>query len=123
MANRYAAQDNVDDIERKRVEKAVAAFVTKRRPPEHLRDQVELAFRFDGRYVDIFEIRPRWDKPKEKIEEAIARARYFKSRDEWVIYWQRADMKWHRYVPAAEVKTIQEFLEIVDEDRYGCFFG
>lgn len=113
----------MNDIEKKRVENAVAAFVAKRRPPEHLRDKVDLAFRFDGRYVEIFEIRPRWDKPAEKIEEAVARARYFKSRDEWVVYWQRADMKWHKYIPDAEVKTIQALLRVVDEDEYGCFFG
>jgi hypothetical protein len=113
----------VNESEKKRVEKAVAAYVAKRRPPEHIRDEVDLAFRFDGRYVDIFEIRPRWKRPSEKVEEAVARARYFKSRNAWVVYWRRADMKWHRYGPAPEVKTIGAFLRIVDEDQYGCFFG
>ena len=113
----------MNETEKKRVEDAVAAFVAKRRPPEHLRSQVDLAFRFDGRYVEIFEIRPRRNKPSEKIEEAVARARYFKSRGEWAVYWQRADMKWHKYPPASEVKTIQAFLKVVGEDEYGCFFG
>ena len=53
--------DLMNDIERKRIEKVVAAFVAKRRPPVHLRDQVDLSFRFDGRSVEIFEIRPRCD--------------------------------------------------------------
>lgn len=113
----------MDDLDRKRVEKAVAAFVSKRRPPAHIRDQVDLAFRFEGRNVEIFEIRPRWDRPLEKVEEAIAKARYLKSRNEWLVYWQRADLKWHKYEPAPEVPTIQAFLSLVDEDEYGCFFG
>src|SRR5688500_13218381 len=74
----------MNDIERKRVENAVAAFVAKRRPPVHLRDQVDLSFRFDGRSFEIFELRPRWNNPAEKIEEAIAKARYLKSRNLWL---------------------------------------
>jgi hypothetical protein len=53
----------------------------------------------------------------------VARARYLKSRDQWLIYWQRADMKWHKYGPAPEVTTIHDFLKLVDEDAFGCFFG
>jgi len=113
----------MDDLARKRIEKAVAAFITKRRPPVHLRDQVDLAFRFDGRAVEIFEIRPRWNHPEEKVEESIAKTRYIQSRDLWRVYWMRADMKWHAYGPAPEVKTIEAFLRLVDEDAYCCFFG
>lgn len=113
----------LNDIETKRIEKKIAVFVEKRRPPMHLRDQVDLAFRFDGRSIEIFEIRPRWDKPAEKIEEAVAKARYFKSRDKWAVYWQRADLKWHKYGPKPEVRTVEAFLALVDEDEYACFFG
>jgi hypothetical protein len=113
----------LNDFERKRIENKVAAFVEKRRPPKHLRDQVDLAFRFDGRSVELFEIRPRWDNPSEKIEEAVAKARYFKSRDEWAVYWQRADLKWHKYGPKPEVRTVEAFLALVDEDEHACFFG
>jgi hypothetical protein len=69
----------VNDLQKKRVEKKVAAFIEGRRPPVHIRDEVDLAFRFDGRSVEIFEIRPRWDNPSERIEEAVAKARYMKS--------------------------------------------
>jgi hypothetical protein len=113
----------MNDIERKRIENAVAAFVAMRRPPAHLRDQVDLGFRFDGRNVVLFEIRPRWDNPAEKAEEAIAKARYLKSRDTWLVYWQRSDLKWHKYDPAPEVRTVGAFLELVDKDEYACFFG
>ncbi|MEO7798779.1 MAG: DUF3024 domain-containing protein [Opitutaceae bacterium] len=104
-------------------EAPVAAFVAKRRPPVHLRAQVDLSFRFDGRSVEIFEIRPQWNNPARRIEEAVAKARYLKSRDAWLVYWQRADLKWHKYGPTPEVSTLQAFLTLVDEDEYGCFFG
>src|SRR5689334_12164730 len=79
----------MNEIDRKRIENVIAAFVAVRHPPAHLRDQVDLGFRFDGRNVELFEIRPRWDNPAEKAEEAIAKARYLKSRDTWLVYWQR----------------------------------
>ena len=113
----------MNDIERKRVENAVAKFVAKRRPPVHLRDKVDLAFHFDGRSVEIFEIRPRWNDPMERVEEPVAKARYLKSRDEWLVYWQRADLKWHKYAPMPEVRTVEAFLKLVDDDEYACFFG
>jgi hypothetical protein len=113
----------MNDIERKRIENAVAAFVAKRRPPVEVRDQVDLSFRFDGRNVEIFEIRPRWNNPAQRVEEAVARARYLKSRDTWLVYWQRADLKWHKYGPTPEVSTVEAFLDLVDQDEYACFFG
>jgi len=120
---RWPAKVVVNEVERKRVENTVAAFVEKRRPPVHLRGKVDLGFHFDGRSVELFEIRPRWDKPAEKIKEAVAKARYLKSRNEWLVYWQRADLKWHKYGPTPEVDTLEAFLALVDEDEYGCFFG
>ena len=113
----------MNEIERKRIENTIAAFIAKRRPPVHLRDQVDLSFRFDGRSAEIFEIRPRWDNPAQRVEEAIAKARYVKSRDSWLVYWQRADLKWHKYGPRPEVSTVNAFLKLVDEDEYACFFG
>lgn len=113
----------MNDMERKRIENAVAAFIARRRPPVHLRDQIDLGFRFDGSSVEIVEIRPHWNDPAERIEEAVAKARYVKSREKWLVYWQRADRKWHKYDPAPEVGSIDAFLKLVDEDEYGCFFG
>lgn len=113
----------MNDIERKRTANAIETFVAKRRPPAHLRDQLDLSFRFDGRSVEIFTIRPRWNNPTERIEEAVAKARYLKSRQTWLVYWQRADLKWHKYGPVPEVSTIEAFLRLVDEDAYACFFG
>lgn len=53
----------------------------------------------------------------------VAKATYVRSRDHWRVYWQRADLRWHRYDPAPEVATVQGFLDLVDEDAYACFFG
>jgi hypothetical protein len=113
----------LSEFEKKKIEKVVARFVEERRPAPHIRPQLDVGFRLSDRSVEIFEIRPRWDKPEEKIESPVAKATYVKSRGVWKIFWMRADLKWHSYPPAAEVKSVEQFLALVDEDENGCFFG
>src|SRR5262249_23099642 len=104
-------------------EKRVAAFVERRRPPLHLRDKLDFAFRIKGHSVEIFTIRPHWEDPSRKTESAVAKATFNRRRNVWKIFWQRADMKWHGYQPHLEAESIEEFLYVVDKDDHNCFFG
>ena len=113
----------LSEFEIKKCEKLVGDFVDKRRPPPHIRDQVDLGFRVKGQSVEIFEIRPLWNDPERKIEEAVAKTTYVKKSKVWNVYWQRADLKWHRYDPRPSVESLEEFLELVEIDEYACFFG
>lgn len=58
-----------------------------------------------------------------KIEEAVAKATFVSTRNAWRAFWQRADLKLHRYDPVPEVSLLHEFLVLVDRDEYACFFG
>jgi spore coat polysaccharide biosynthesis protein SpsF (cytidylyltransferase family) len=111
------------EFETTKFEKVVDSFIQKRRPPPHIRNELDLGFRIKGQSVEIFEIRPLWQNPKEKMEEPVAKATYVKTQRVWKVYWQRADLKWHRYDPDPEVQTLDEFLAVVDRDEYACFFG
>ena len=35
----------------------------------------------------------------------------------------RSDLKWHGYEPNPEVDDLSDFLSIIEEDKYGCFWG
>ena len=111
------------EIETKRIEKAMEAFLAKRRPPAELRGQVDLAYRISGQTVEIFEIRPRWDEPSQKLESAVAKATYARTTDRWKIYWQRFNEKWVPYPPSPEVRSLEAALDVIDQDVQGCFFG
>lgn len=113
----------LSEFELKKIEKEVASFVERRRPPPHIRDEVDLAYRVKGQSVEIFEIRPRLNHSGEKTELAVAKATYVRKHGTWNVYWQRADLKWHRYDPVPEVDSLSDFLDLVDNDEYGCFFG
>ena len=111
------------EFELKRYEKAVKGFIERNRPPAHIRKELDIGFRQEGQSVEIFEIRPRWDNPKERIEYSVAKATYVKTQGIWKIFWQRADLKWHTYTPHPKAKSIEEFLDIVEADTHACFFG
>jgi hypothetical protein len=113
----------LNDIERKRIEKLVSAFVEKRRPAPHIRPQLDLGFRVSGQSAELFEIRPQWDKPEIKRQSSYAKATYVRTQCIWKVYWKRADLKWHSYEPVTEVAAIDDFLAVVQKNEYGCFFG
>ncbi|HEX7712408.1 MAG TPA: DUF3024 domain-containing protein [Bacillota bacterium] len=111
------------EIELKRIEKLAKSFLDKRRPPVHIRKELDIGYCIDGNSIVVFEIRPLWNNPEKTIEEPVAKATYIKKNDVWKIYWQRSDLKWHGYEADPEVKTLDEFFRIIDEDEYGCFWG
>jgi hypothetical protein len=113
----------LSEFEIKRCEKLVAEFIQKRRPPPHLRAEVDLAFRISGQSIEIFELRPDWRDKGKTLEQPFAKATYNKSKLNWKVLWRRADLKWHSYQPMPAVASVEEFLDIVQDDEYGCFFG
>ncbi|MGT2439004.1 DUF3024 domain-containing protein [Bradyrhizobium betae] len=113
----------ISEFEIRRCEKLVAEFVRKRRPPPHLRDKIDLAFRIAGQSVEIYHVRAHWRNQGETLESPVAKATYNKSRKNWKVFWQRADQKWHDYKPHPEAASIEEFLAVVQEDAHCCFFG
>jgi len=113
----------LSEFEIKQIERAVAGFMARCRPPAHIRPQLDFGYRITGQSLELFEIRPRWDDPTDTIEPAIAKATFVKRAGNWKVYWQRADLKWHRYDPVPEVDSVEAFLALVEEDEYACFFG
>lgn len=109
------------DIEYQAVKNEVEAFVESRRPPPHLRDQMDLDYRIYGCTVELFQVRPAWlGVPGELTELPVVKIIYLRSQDEWELYWQRGNLKWECY---ETVYTLAEALELVRKDRDGCFRG
>ena len=111
------------ELERKRCEKALTDLMDRRRPPPHIRDQLDLGYKIEGHTIEIFEIRPRWKDAGVRQEYSVAKATFVRTQGIWKVFWMRADLKWHSYEPKAAVNTFKEFLGAVDRDEHGCFFG
>lgn len=101
---------------------AMENFLERMRPPEDFRDKLDIGYRIENQSIFIFEIRPKWDKPQQKIESPFAKATYVKSKKQWKAYWMRGNLKWYPYEPAV-FSTLQNFLKEVETDPKHCFFG
>ncbi len=113
----------ISEFELKRIEKLVGRYVEKNRPESHIRSQLDISFRIAGQSFEIFEIRPQWDDPTQKIEGPIAKSTYVKSKKIWRLYWMRADMKWYRYKPFPSSDSLEKILEVIEQDSQHCFWG
>lgn len=113
----------LSEVERHKVEVEVGRFVESHRPPENIREQLDIGFKLENQSIVLFEIRPRWDKPEEKMEHPVAKATYSRAQQIWKVYWMRSDLKWHRYEPAPSAEQLADFLTLVDEDEHACFWG
>ncbi len=98
-------------------------FFSKRRPPEHIRSQLDFGFTTDGHTVELFEIRPHWKEKTILRQHPIARIRYVRTQDQWNLYWMRGDLKWYLYEPAPLHSGLLEALMVVADDQLCCFFG
>ncbi len=113
----------ISEFEIKRCERELEKFMADKRPPAHIRNELDFGYRIEDQSVVLFEIRPEWRNPENKIEMPIAKTTYVKSKKVWKVFWQRADLKWYSYEPNPTVKYFEEFLSLVGEDKHACFFG
>jgi len=111
------------EIIQTQIDQAGEAFLKKNRPEPEIREELDIAYRTEGLNLFIVEIRPVWNNPSEKMEQPVAKATFVKSKGIWKVFWMRADLKWHAYPDQPQVKTVEEFFELVDKDELHCFFG
>lgn len=109
--------------ELKRYERDIARFLERRRPPVHIRPELDIDVRLNGQSVEVFEIRPDWQDKAKKMETPVAKATYVRSKNHWRMFWMRRDLKWHGYEPNSEVRSLEAVLNVVDRDEFCCFFG
>jgi hypothetical protein len=98
-------------------------YLDRIRPPMDIRNKLDIGYHYDGKNIEFFEIRPRWDNPQKTMKLPYAKITYVKSRHIWKLYWMRASGKWESYSPLPNSTHLEELFECIDEDRLGCFKG
>ncbi len=105
------------------IHKLVGDFC-QRRCPKQYRDKIRLSYTIDNHQVVIAEERPPFrDGADEWLVMEIAKLKYVRVRNEWLLYWKRASGKWWLYEPHSSSKTLAAMIKEIDIDSYGCFFG
>lgn len=102
---------------------AMENYISRARPHPEIRHKIDIGYETTGQSVILFEIRPMWNNPAQKQKTGYAKATFVHTKDNWKIFWKRADLKWHSYDPKPTVRYLEDFLNLVDEDKYGCFKG
>jgi hypothetical protein len=98
-------------------------FLSRKRPPEHIRNKLDLTYKIENQSIVIYQIREKFASPGQYIESPVAKATYIKSSNNWKVYWMRANLKWYSYDPKPIVKSLTDFVKLVEEDKHHCFWG
>lgn len=112
-----------NDAELELIDATVGALVRRRRPPEHIRDQLDVEVEIDKHQVRIFSLRPLWSDPTHTVRSGVAQFTYTRTRNSWKLYWMRRDGKWHPWAPTENTGTLLELVHVVDDDTRGGFWG
>ncbi len=110
------------EIELKRIDRLVGDFC-RRRSPDHMRDELRLEYRIHGHAVEIYEWRQRYGEETGFFDSPVAKIKFVRTKNEWRLYWQRADLKWHSYEMLPSSRDLAELVNEIDDDPFGCFFG
>jgi len=110
------------EIDLQRIKREVGGLC-KKRSPAHLRDKLRTEYKIEGNSIILCEVRPQWDDPKIFREHSFAKITFVKSKNIWKLYWQRADLKFHRYDPKESANQLSDLITEIDTDTHGCFFG
>ena len=109
-------------IELKRIRKVVGGICQRRSPPQ-LRDTLRVTYEINGHEVEIFESRPRFNKPSEWSKTPCAKLKYSRSSRKWKLYGLRQDQTWYPYETGTASSELEALAAEVDQDRDGVFFG
>jgi hypothetical protein len=113
----------IDTLQTLEVIETLENFISKIRPHEHIRKELDIGYTIDDQSIIIFEIRPQGNKPEIIHQYLVAKTTFVKAKNHWKVFWRRADSKWHNYTPNPFVLTIKEFTKLVEEDKLNCFWG
>lgn len=113
----------IDVLQTLEIIEVMENFLARKRPPQHIRNQLDIGYKIEDQSIIIFEIRPQWKKPEIILEHPMAKTTFVKTKNTWKVFWIRANLKWHNYSPKPTVSSLQEFTKLVEEDKHHCFWG
>jgi hypothetical protein len=113
----------IDILKTLEVIESMENFLARNRPTEDIRPVLDFGYKIENQSIIIFEIRPDWINSEIIREHPVARTTYIKAKMHWKVFWLRANMKWESYQPKPIVKTVNEFVTLVEQDELGCFWG
>ncbi|WP_299143073.1 DUF3024 domain-containing protein [uncultured Vibrio sp.] len=107
-------------FEHARYNKMLNTFIEELRPPANIRHELDIEGELTNQTIEIRESIARWDRSTEKHYRSAAKITYVRTQQCWRLYWMRASGKWEKY---DAFYHLEQALEAVKKDQYGCFWG
>lgn len=98
-------------------------YIESIRPDESIRHKLDIAYKIENQSIILYTIQPKFGNPEIKMESPVAKTTYIHKQKIWKIFWMRASGKWETYSPMPMVKNLKDFLNVVQEDKGGAFWG
>lgn len=112
-----------NDLELASIKRSTVAYTKKHGPPAHIQKQLSWDWVIDKQNVLLYEVGPHWQDANKLIRNECVKVTFVRTKNIWQVYWMRADLKWHSYEPNLVVSSFDDFLDVLQADEYGCFFG
>jgi hypothetical protein len=113
----------IDNLQVLEIIEVMEAFLERKRPPEDIRQRLDIGYTIEGQSIIIHEILSSGNDASKVIYPEVAKATLVKAKNHWKVFWRLNDLKWHAYEPTPAVATLQDFVKLVEEDKYACFWG
>ena len=88
-----------------------------------LHEQIEYETKIIGNRITAYEKRSFYKDPAQITRLAVFQVRYTDYDKRWHLYWMRKFNIWWPYIPNQPVFTINDCLQEIDQDNWGCFWG
>lgn len=108
-----------NDIEVAQINRCMDFFMEKRRPPEFVRDEIDLRYRIWGLNVIIYEVR---HIDFRAFESPIAKITLNRSECHWKLFWMNQSEEWVTDIKDP-IQSFSDAIKMVENDVRGCFFG
>lgn len=107
------------------IDKELTLLIENIRPPVEVRTELDYVYEIDEQNasITILEVRRHFQSIKEMSYMPIAKVKFNKSRQDWSVYWQRANDKWEKYPSEPIAIDLSHFFKVLKEDELSCFFG
>ena len=107
-----------NDIEMAQIKRCMDFFMEKRRPPEFVRDEVDLRYRIWGLNVIIYKI---WYIDFRGYESPIAKITLNRAECSWKLFWMNQSDEWVTDIKNP-IQSFSDAISMVENDARGCFF-
>ena len=112
------------EFELKRIEHIIGGYCINISPKDKVTwNLLHFDYDVDKQSITLVEVRPDWRDNTITRRSPFVKITYVKSSQIWKMYWLRQNLQWDRYEPCESVKSLEEFVWVVTQDEYGCFFG